>query len=78
MTPIKTHEYRKKLRSHTQRLRQNDLDRTFLICNITAFFLENEFNDYMHALLEDLQVDINSFLGKIKVYKVSTPNDSIL
>ena len=36
-----THEYRRKLRSHTQRLRQDNSDKTVLICNITELFLQN-------------------------------------
>ncbi len=35
------HEYRKKLRSHTQRFRQSNSNIMSLICNITEFFLQN-------------------------------------
>ncbi len=49
-----THEYRKKLRSHAQRLRQSNSNIVSLICNITEFFLQNEFDDYVNHLLEDL------------------------
>ncbi len=35
------HEYRKKLRSHTQRLRQSESNGVLLVCNITEFFLQN-------------------------------------
>ncbi len=56
-----THEYRKKLRSHTQRLRQSNSNIVSLICNITEFFLQNEFDDYVNHLLEELKVDVDSF-----------------
>ncbi len=55
------HEYRKKLRSHTQRLRQSESNDVLLVYNITEFFLQNEFDDYVKELLIDLRVDVNSF-----------------
>lgn len=56
-----THEYRKKLRSHTQRHRHSNSDEILLICNITELFLQDEFEDYVNKMLEELEVDINSF-----------------
>ena len=56
-----THEYRRKLRSHTQRLGQENSDKTVLICNITELFLQNEFEDYVNQLIQDLEIDLNSF-----------------
>ncbi len=53
------HEYKKKLRSHTQRLRQSESNDILLVCNITEFFLQNEFDDYVKELLKDLRVDVN-------------------
>ncbi len=56
------HEYtRKKLRSHTQRFIQSKSDELILTCNITEFFLESEFDDYVNTLLDELSVDINTF-----------------
>ncbi len=55
-----THEYRKKLRSQTQRLRQSNSNIMSLICNIIEFFLQNEFDDYVNHLLEELTVDVDS------------------
>ncbi len=55
------HEYRRKLRSHTQRLRQSESNDVLLVCNITEFFLQNKFDDYVEELLKDLWVAVNSF-----------------
>lgn len=56
-----THDYRKKLRSHTQRHRQDNSNFTTLTSNITEFFLQSEFEDHVEHLLCDLGVDVNSF-----------------
>ena len=56
-----SHEYIKKLTRHTQTFRQSDSDNVLLICNITEFFLQNEFHNYVNELLRDLEVDVNSF-----------------
>ncbi len=55
------HEYRKKLRIHTQRLIQSNSNELILTDNITEFFLESEFDDYVNTLLDELGVDINTF-----------------
>ena len=54
-------EYRKKLRSHTQRLRQKDSDEEMLVANITELFLQNEFDEYVKQILKELRVDVHSF-----------------
>ncbi len=51
-------EYRKKPRGHTQR--QSESNDVLLVCNITEFFLENEFDNYVKLLIE-LRVDVSSF-----------------
>ncbi len=55
------YEYRKRLRGHTQRLIQSESNDVLLVYNITEFFHQNEFDDYVKELLQDLQIHVNSF-----------------
>ncbi len=56
-----THDYRKKLRSRTQRYRQENSSEVNLIYNITEFFLQRKFDDNVNIFLQNLGVDVNSF-----------------
>ncbi len=56
-----THEYRKKLRNYKERFIEKTSKVKVLTCNITELFLQDEFDDFVNTLLEELEVDINSF-----------------
>ena len=50
-----------KLRSQCKAIREEETNDVVLECNITEFLLQEKFHNYVKVLLEELNIDVNSF-----------------
>ncbi len=55
------HEYKKRLRSYSQDNTTNESENVLAIYSITENLLEKEFHEYVQEMLDELNVDCNSF-----------------